>query len=202
MRRPFFSGCPQIGGRGALLRNYDFAPDHCAATIVSSPFLRPAPPAGTVAPSGPAGPDTPDGYRRVHDAAGFTVDVPRGWRRTQRTGGVFYQSPGETSLIQIFRMTAPDETPYDALKSADRSLSGQPGYRRIRLEKTGSGKAAAAELEYAYTSPKLGPRRVLDRVLTGDEGVRYGVVLADPADRWLEQRARQEVVLRSFSAPR
>ncbi|MER6816277.1 C45 family peptidase [Spirillospora sp. NPDC000708] len=39
--RPFFSGCTQIGGKGALLRNYDFAPDHCEATIVSSYFLRP-----------------------------------------------------------------------------------------------------------------------------------------------------------------
>ncbi|MEU3518352.1 C45 family peptidase [Streptomyces sp. NPDC006654] len=39
--RPFFSGCTQIGVKGTLLRNYDFAPDHCEATIVSSDFLRP-----------------------------------------------------------------------------------------------------------------------------------------------------------------
>ncbi|MFJ4623937.1 C45 family autoproteolytic acyltransferase/hydolase [Streptomyces sp. NPDC088812] len=39
--RPFFSGCTQIGRGGALLRNYDFAPEHCAGTIVSSRFLRP-----------------------------------------------------------------------------------------------------------------------------------------------------------------
>ncbi|MFM9693363.1 C45 family autoproteolytic acyltransferase/hydolase [Streptomyces europaeiscabiei] len=39
--RPFFSGCTQIGGRGTLLRNYDFSPDECEGTIVSSHFLRP-----------------------------------------------------------------------------------------------------------------------------------------------------------------
>ncbi|MFE2276811.1 C45 family autoproteolytic acyltransferase/hydrolase [Streptomyces sp. NPDC059454] len=39
--RPFFSGCTQIGGSGTLLRNYDFAPDECEGTIVSSHFLRP-----------------------------------------------------------------------------------------------------------------------------------------------------------------
>ncbi|GGQ38764.1 hypothetical protein BKA00_003107 [Actinomadura coerulea] len=39
--RPFFSGCTQIGGKDTLLRNYDFAPDHCEATIASSNFLRP-----------------------------------------------------------------------------------------------------------------------------------------------------------------
>lgn len=39
--RPFFSGCTQTGGAGTLLRNYDFAPDECEGTIVSSRFLRP-----------------------------------------------------------------------------------------------------------------------------------------------------------------
>ncbi|MES4908206.1 MULTISPECIES: C45 family peptidase [unclassified Streptomyces] len=39
--RPFFSGCTQIGRPGTLLRNYDFAPEHCEGTIVSSHFLRP-----------------------------------------------------------------------------------------------------------------------------------------------------------------
>ncbi|MET7271294.1 C45 family peptidase [Streptomyces flaveolus] len=39
--RPFFSGCTQIAAEGTLLRNYDFAPDACEGTIVSSDFLRP-----------------------------------------------------------------------------------------------------------------------------------------------------------------
>ncbi|MFI2205629.1 C45 family autoproteolytic acyltransferase/hydrolase [Streptomyces sp. NPDC020192] len=39
--RPFFSGCTQIGRSGTLLRNYDFEPDDCEGTIVSSHFLRP-----------------------------------------------------------------------------------------------------------------------------------------------------------------
>ena len=39
--RPFFSGCTQTGSNGRLLRNYDFPPDECEATIVRSLFLRP-----------------------------------------------------------------------------------------------------------------------------------------------------------------
>ena len=39
--RPFFSGCTQTGSNGRLLRNYDFPPDECEATIVRSRFLRP-----------------------------------------------------------------------------------------------------------------------------------------------------------------
>jgi predicted choloylglycine hydrolase len=39
--KPFFSGCTQTGSAGRLLRNYDFPPDQCEATIVGSDFLRP-----------------------------------------------------------------------------------------------------------------------------------------------------------------
>ncbi|MEU3661372.1 C45 family peptidase [Streptomyces sp. NPDC032940] len=39
--RPFFSGCTQTGTGGTLLRNYDFAPEACEGTVVSSRFLRP-----------------------------------------------------------------------------------------------------------------------------------------------------------------
>jgi predicted choloylglycine hydrolase len=39
--RPFFSGCSMAATGGALVRNYDFHPDGCERTVVSSRFLRP-----------------------------------------------------------------------------------------------------------------------------------------------------------------
>ncbi|WBP90627.1 C45 family autoproteolytic acyltransferase/hydolase [Kitasatospora cathayae] len=39
--RPFSPACTQIGTNGTLLRNYDFPPDQCEGTVVSSCFLRP-----------------------------------------------------------------------------------------------------------------------------------------------------------------
>ncbi|MEU3708504.1 hypothetical protein [Streptomyces catenulae] len=171
------------------------------AAVLTLPYAStsPTPPSATVSPSDSAAPDTPAGYRRVHDAEGFTLDVPRGWRRTQKTGSVFYRSPGGRSFIQIYRDTGPRETPYESLKTTAENVSANAGYRRVRLEKLGSGATAPAELEYTYDSPDLGPRRVLDRALTGDDGVRYFILLADPTDQRPEQRQRQDIVLRSFS---
>jgi predicted choloylglycine hydrolase len=39
--RPFSPACTQIGSNGTLVRNYDFPPDQCEGTIVSTCFLRP-----------------------------------------------------------------------------------------------------------------------------------------------------------------
>ncbi|MEJ3749847.1 C45 family peptidase [Actinomycetes bacterium KLBMP 9797] len=39
--KPFFSGCSMTGVAGALVRNYDFAPEGCERTVVASRFLRP-----------------------------------------------------------------------------------------------------------------------------------------------------------------
>ncbi|MFD9817312.1 hypothetical protein [Streptomyces sp. NPDC059080] len=176
----------------------------CAAAVagvMTLPYTSsmPTPPADTVAPSSSAVPETPDGYRRVHDPAGFTVDVPLGWSRSQKSDGVFYLAEGGKNLIQIFRATALLTTPYESVKTADQNLSGNPGYKRIRMQKISSGDDAAAELEYSYNSEKYGPRHVVDRVFVGDDGKQYAILIAGPADQRLEQRRRQEVVLGSFS---
>lgn len=39
--KPFFAGCSMTGVAGALVRNYDFAPEGCERTVVASRFLRP-----------------------------------------------------------------------------------------------------------------------------------------------------------------
>ncbi|GAA0327114.1 C45 family autoproteolytic acyltransferase/hydrolase [Actinoallomurus spadix] len=81
--RPFFSGCTQIGGGGVLLRNYDFAPDQCEGTIVSSRFLRP------VIGTQEAGWGLLDGMNDAGLVASLTF------------GGRFVQGPGFTILIAL-----------------------------------------------------------------------------------------------------
>ncbi|MGP3984700.1 hypothetical protein [Streptomyces sp. KR80] len=129
--------------------------------------------------------------------------MPEGWKRSEESSEesreVFYRSPGKSSLIQVFSVDGPEATPYGSLKEAEKSLKQQlPGYQRIRLERFGSGDDTAAELEYVYDSEEHGRRRVLDSVFIGADGVRYAVLVADPAEDRAGQRARQHVVLRSF----
>ncbi|MGP3982023.1 hypothetical protein [Streptomyces sp. KR80] len=158
------------------------------------------PDAGYVDPSPTAEADAPpDGFRRVQDPDGFTLDVPVGWQRSEDETGVFYRSADESGLIQVFHLDGPEETPYQALEEAERFLKRNRDYERLRLERMGQGESADAELEYSYTSDKAGgPRRVLDRVLTAADAEMYAVLVAGPAEDWPEQQEVQRVVLDAF----
>ncbi|WJD98954.1 hypothetical protein [Streptomyces antimycoticus] len=140
----------------------------------------------------------PTGYVRTTDAEGFRLDVPRGWQRVKRDTGVFYESSDASSLIQVFALTEPGVTPYEALRQAEAGLKKNAGYQRYELKRLGPGDDADAELEYGYRSAKYGPRRILDRAFTGPDQVQYAVLVAGPAGDWPRQRERQRIVLASF----
>ncbi|MET7901745.1 hypothetical protein ABZS86_09745 [Streptomyces sp. NPDC005355] len=153
-----------------------------------------APPSAAAEGSGGPPPD----YVRTTDPEGFTLDVPAGWQRVKRDTGVFYESSDASSLIQIFALTEPKVTPYEALRKAEAGLRKNPGYKQYRLERVGSGDGADAELEYGYRSEKYGQRRILDRAFTGPNQVQYAVLVAGPAEEWPLQRDRQRIVLAAF----
>ncbi|TGB13231.1 hypothetical protein E4099_10375 [Streptomyces palmae] len=134
---------------------------------------------------------------RTDDPAGFTIDVPQGWERTEKQDGVFYTSPGGRWLVQIFTMEHPETTPYESLANTERHLSANnDGYQLVSLDTLGSGDAA--ELQYAYDSPSLGPRRVIDRAFTGSDGAQYAILVAGPASDWPQQQQVQSVALDGF----
>ncbi|WFB08962.1 hypothetical protein LRS74_19385 [Streptomyces sp. LX-29] len=143
--------------------------------------------------------EAPSGYTRVEDPAGFTVDVPVGWQRTSRSDGIFYTSPDERRLVQIFTLEEPEGTPYESLEATESHLAqtmADSGYRRLGLRMLGAGDAA--ELQYAYDHARFGARRVIDRAFTGPDGVQYAVLVAGPASSWPEQETIQETALNAF----
>ncbi|MEE1939421.1 hypothetical protein V1L54_08330 [Streptomyces sp. TRM 70361] len=157
----------------------------------SGPFSDAVPSEPAASPEGP-----PEGMRRVRDAAGFTLDVPEGWERSENEQGVFYTSPDGVSLIQVFSLTEVGQTPREALETAKEGVSANPGYELIRLEETGPD---AAELEYAYDSEEAGGRRrVVDRAFEAADGVQYAVLVAGPADDWPTYRRLHRDVLAAF----
>ncbi|MEW1753779.1 hypothetical protein [Streptomyces angustmyceticus] len=150
---------------------------------------------------GPLSTEIPSGYRLVHDTKGFTLAVPRPWKRSERRTGVFYTSPDDRRLVQIFEISEPDTTPYEALETASRGLSGNPGYKEISLGPLGfpGPGTDATQLVYAYDSERLGERvKVVDCAFTVGDGRQFAVLVLGPEADWPDQEWMQQNMLRSF----
>ncbi|MFI6618518.1 hypothetical protein [Streptomyces sp. NPDC050528] len=121
-------------------------------------------------------------YRGTQDPAGFTVDIPRGWTRTQRQGAqapvVTYDSPDGTRRLQIFRVS--ENSPAESLDLAENDpgygFARQPGYQVI--DRT-SGPSWA-ELTYRYDDSYKGARRVIDRRFEAAGGSLYAIRSSGP----------------------
>ena len=143
----------------------------------------PAP--SVTASSSPSPSDTPlaSGYRRVQDPVGYTVDVPRGWARSQKQGRsapvVVYDAPADGRRLQVFRIA--EDTPAQSLDLAENDpgygFARQPGYRVLDRARG----TTWAELVYRYDDAELGARRVVDHRFQAADGTLYAIRATGPA---------------------
>ncbi|WP_043265725.1 hypothetical protein [Streptomyces sp. CT34] len=161
-----------------------------------------APGMPTVSPTtSPTASGVPGGYHLVHDAKGFTLAVPDGWQRDERSTGVFYTSADSRNLLQIFQITEPNLTPQQALQQASQGLAGNPGYRQLSLGPlSGPPGPSGAQLVYAYDSDRLGIRvQAVDTAFTVADGRQFAVLVLGPAADWPRQQETERMALRSFA---
>jgi len=126
---------------------------------------------------------TSPSYRTVQDPAGYTLDVPKNWTRTERQGAkapvVTYDSPDGTRRLQIFRVS--EKSPAESLDLAENDpgygFARQPGYQVIDRA-TGP---SWAELTYRYDDQDKGGRRVIDRRFEAGDGSLYAIRSSGPA---------------------
>ncbi|MDH6586769.1 hypothetical protein M2161_005875 [Streptomyces sp. SAI-133] len=126
---------------------------------------------------------TAAGYRRVYDPVGYSVDVPRGWTRSEKQGRsapvVVYDAPDDGRRLQVFRIA--EDTPAQSLELAENDpgygFARQPGYR-VLDRATGT---TWAELVYRYDDADLGARRVVDHRFQAADGTLYAIRSAGPA---------------------
>ncbi|KUM88937.1 MULTISPECIES: hypothetical protein [Streptomyces] len=140
---------------------------------------------GVTAPpsSPPPSASTAPGYRRVQDPVGYTVDIPRGWTRSQKRGQsapvVVYDAPADGRRLQVFRIA--EDTPAQSLDLAENDpgygFARQPGYRVVDRA-TGT---TWAELTYRYDDSDLGARQVVDHRFQAADGTLYAIRAAGPA---------------------
>ncbi|WP_406397133.1 hypothetical protein [Streptomyces uncialis] len=133
----------------------------------------------------PGGGESPSpGFVRVTEPTrGFTIAVPEGWEHSLEDGSVFYRSPDQRGLVQVFGASGAD--PLEAVGLAERPLKSREDYRRLALGRVDSGpenpSGDAAELHYSYRNEDVGGvRECVDRVFTGTDGKQHAVLACSP----------------------
>lgn len=170
-----------------------------SATSTPSPSVSAAGPQddGNTGPATPKQSDTDSdlggapGYVRSDDPAGFTVDVPSGWKRTAKTpkdkpAVVTYDSPDGSRILQLFLVS--EGTPAESMDLAENENYGfarLPGYRVLDRS---APDDSYSEVVYRFDGEgDLGPRQVIDhRFRTADDKI-YGVRLSAPESTPLDE---------------
>lgn len=129
----------------------------------------------------------PDGFHATADPAGFALQVPEDWTRTETSPQgvpvVKYEEPAgdPAGYVQIYPITESGYTPMRALESTDSELGEDSGYQQLRLEEDSSG---AALLEYRITRSDGTVRHGLAQAFVAGDGKPYTVLVSGPDDRW------------------
>ncbi|WP_020135696.1 hypothetical protein [Streptomyces sp. 351MFTsu5.1] len=152
-----------------------------SVTADSSSAKEPSHSASSPSPPPSSAPDS--GYRRTLDPVGYTLEVPRGWTRTEKQGQaapvVAYENPADGRRLQIFRLA--EDTPARSLDLAENDpgygFARQPGYQVLDR----ASGATWSELAYRYDDPDLGARQVVDHRFEAADGTLYAIRATGPA---------------------
>jgi hypothetical protein len=143
----------------------------------------------------------PKGYVTVHDPAGFSVAVPRGWKRQLDGDQIDYTADDDAHLLRVGIERSPTSpNPYVHLLSLEKSVSAFPHYRRERLHENTyrGGDGALWEFTWTSTEDHPGPRHAEEQGYRAQNGAEYEIYESAPAKDWTVAQERFQVALRTW----
>ncbi|NKZ06957.1 serine/threonine-protein kinase [Actinomadura latina] len=166
----------------------------------NTPRGTPASPRASPRASAPAGGTVPLPAGLVPQTGpGYTIGVPRGWRRSAQGNSVIWTDPVSSAYIQVDQ-TVWSGDPYDHWSTWEREAIADgklKDFQRVgEITRTEVAGYAAADIEFTWTRG-AGLTRARDRgVIIGSRP--YAVVVAVPASQWNEREPLVKNVLDTF----
>ncbi|RPF46057.1 serine/threonine protein kinase [Streptomyces sp. Ag109_G2-6] len=141
----------------------------------------------------------PAGYTEVTDPEGFTLFVPKGWKRRLNGNQIDYTPDEGKHFIRIAMDPTPDyPNPYMHLLDMEKQLKERADYKRQALNQNtfhDSTRAALWDFSWTEKGALAGPRRAIDQMYIAPDGTEYGVYMSGPAADWETTRTQFDVVL-------
>ncbi|MFH8659791.1 serine/threonine-protein kinase [Streptomyces afghaniensis] len=156
-----------------------------------------------------AGGSVPAGWTRRDDPAGFSLYLPKGWKR--QTFGpqgelkqIDYTPDGGRHFVRIAVDTSPDfADPYAHQLDLEQQLQRLVDYRRVKLERNVYRDRDGALWEYTWTAQAKdtkfpGPRRAIEETYVARDGTEYALYMSAPAQDWAKARKQFTSLLQGW----
>ncbi|MFD4597042.1 serine/threonine-protein kinase [Streptomyces sp. NPDC058464] len=207
------------GGTAVALQKWDFGQKDDSGNVASPATSSPS-------SSGSAG-TAPDGavptdWRTVHDPFGFSLSLPKGWKRKVYdsgggTGGeqtdsdlkqVDYTPDGGKHFVRIAIDSSPDFANANAHQlDLEQQLQRLVDYKRVTLKQNLYRDRDGSLWEYTWTALAkdganvAGPRRAVEETYYSRAGAEYAIYVSSPAKDWATAEKQFTWVLQSWVEP-
>ncbi|MER5447883.1 serine/threonine-protein kinase [Streptomyces sp. NPDC002764] len=196
------------GGTAVALQKWNHGAQSDAGGTSGSPSPTPS-----ATPTGGSDGTVPANWRKVDDPYGFSVYLPRGWKRTEVTGTgdvdpdlrqVDYSPDDGKHFVRIAIDTSPDFA--DATQhqqDLEQQLQKLVGYHRVQLQKNLYRDRNGSVWEYTWTALAKdtkfpGPRRAIEETYISREGTEYAIYVSSPAADWAQSAKRFKAILQGW----
>ena len=151
----------------------------------------------------------PDSWERVEDPLGFSLYLPKGWKRkvVQDDGDlkqIDYTPDGGRHFVRIAVDRSPDfADPYAHQRDLEEQLQRLVGYQRVTLEENLYRDRKGSLWEYTWTAlakdtPFPGPRHAIEETYVARDGTEYALYMSSPASSWTTTRKQFTAVLQGW----
>ncbi|MFC9683333.1 serine/threonine-protein kinase [Streptomyces sp. NPDC056948] len=170
-------------------------------------------PGGASASAGPTSTQqpggVPDSWVRHDDPAGFSLSLPKGWKRKPfgpqgELKQIDYTPDGGRHFVRIAVDTSPDfADPYAHQLDLEQQIKDLVAYKRITLERNVYRDRGGALWEYTWTArpkdtPFPGPRRAIEETYVARDGTEYALYMSSPAQDWAKARKQFTSLLQGW----
>ncbi|WP_086561549.1 serine/threonine-protein kinase [Streptomyces africanus] len=163
---------------------------------------------GTTSAERPGG-SVPAGWTRRDDPVGFSLYLPKGWKR--QTFGpqgelkqIDYTPDGGRHFVRIAVDTSPDfADPYAHQLDLEQQLQRLVDYKRVQLKRNVYRDRDGALWEYTWTAQAKdtkfpGPRRAIEETYVARDGTEYALYMSAPAQDWPKARKQFTALLQGW----
>lgn len=145
----------------------------------------------------------PEGWERVEDPEGFSLVLPKGWKRQVEGSQIDYTPDGGEHFLRVAVDDSPDfDSPYRHQLDLEEQVRTRSEYRQVRLEENIFRDRPGALWDFTWTASAKdafpGPRRAIEQMYLSRDGVEYTIYMSAPAGDWKAAEEQFYAVLRSW----